>query len=803
MRDACLACRRCEEDNYWSGRQPVQFCQILSWPFIEQLVVPKKFAENVREKLAETVTLKVPSGSIWNVGLISDGDTYVLKQGWKKFVEDNFLEEKDILIFKYIGDSIFDVNMFDQKNSCEREATHFAIKCEHSCKRKRKGPGRIEDEDIESSDDDDYHPSNDDDDDDYHSAKSSRGLPTRTNAKAYGAIDKGKCRSSNGVGGNPLRLTFHRTARRVLEIVIHFVVEPLKCTSHRRAVTEEEKEHALEKAKANAASSENCFTVVMRPTHVYRRFFLTIPTKWARVNVHPKNQDFVLRTELDTFKAKYHCRGDGGGLKKGWDNFVVHNFLEEFDVCVFHLASGINDDIVLDVSIFRVVEGVIPPKCTSRDEYIEAHILSKLQSTRKAFAGTMLFSVAATTLAEEVHAKEHVQSKFRPNDVVLYQYEACPFCNKVKAFLDYYDIPYKVVEVNPISKKEIKWSDYKKVPILMVDGDQMVDSSDIIDKLTKKIHPDVQLEDDEEKKWRGWVDNHLVHILSPNIYRSTSEALESFEYITSHAKELGITELIPAYLDPNLKPEDLKKGVSFASGGCGFDPQTPQLVSAISLSDQLELFKEYIGKLKGAVGEEEAHNILTNSIQLVVAGSDDLANTYFTFGAEQLYDINSYSNLMVSSASSFIKELYKLGARRIAVFSIPPIGCLPSQRTVAGGGFRVCAEKYNQAAQLVNSKLSSECDSLAKKLPKSKVVYIDIYNPFLDLIQRPRNYGFEVADRGCCGTGIIEVIILCNKFSGTCPVDTKYVFWDSYHPTERGYKVLLDQVVQKYVNSFF
>ena len=45
------------------------------------------------------------------------------------------------------------------------------------------------------------------------------------------------------------------------------------------------------------------------------------------------------------------------------------------------------------------------------------------------------------------------------------------------AFLDFYDIPYKVVEVNPINKKEIKWSDYKKVPILKVDGDQMVDSS--------------------------------------------------------------------------------------------------------------------------------------------------------------------------------------------------------------------------------------------------------------------------------------------------------------------------------------
>lgn len=49
-----------------------------------------------------------------------------------------------------------------------------------------------------------------------------------------------------------------------------------------------------------------------------------------------------------------------------------------------------------------------------------------------AVAGTMFFSVAATTFVEEVHAKDPVQAKFRPKDVVLYQYEACPFCNKVK-----------------------------------------------------------------------------------------------------------------------------------------------------------------------------------------------------------------------------------------------------------------------------------------------------------------------------------------------------------------------------------
>ncbi|KAG9135352.1 hypothetical protein Leryth_007123 [Lithospermum erythrorhizon] len=166
--------------------------------------------------------------------------------------------------------------------------------------------------------------------------------------------------------------------------------------------------------------------------------------------------------------------------------------------------------------------------------------------TAHSVAGSLLFSTATA----EAFAKEPLNSDVQPKEVVLYQYEACPFCNKVKAFLDYYDIPYKVVEVNPISKKEIKWSDYKKVPILVVDGKQMVDSSAIIDEFYEKVHPEVSTgsslkEDTEEKKWRGWVDGHLVHILSPNIYRNASEALESFEYITSHGN-FSFTERLTA-----------------------------------------------------------------------------------------------------------------------------------------------------------------------------------------------------------------------------------------------------------------
>lgn len=160
---------------------------------------------------------------------------------------------------------------------------------------------------------------------------------------------------------------------------------------------------------------------------------------------------------------------------------------------------------------------------------------------------TNFFSTSASSVTEDDAPAMEPPVKVLPSDVVLYQYEACPFCNKVKAFLDYYDIPYKIVEVNPMNKKEIKWSDYKKVPILMVDGEQMVDSSEIIDKLFHKIHPEISPKptsaNKEERKWFGWVDNHLVHVLSPNIYRSASEALESFDYITTHGN-FSLTERI-------------------------------------------------------------------------------------------------------------------------------------------------------------------------------------------------------------------------------------------------------------------
>lgn len=94
--------------------------------------IPQKFATNLREKLAGTVSLKGPSGVQWKVGLTANDDTLYFRDGWKEFVEDHSLVENDVVILKYIGESRFDVLMFDGESMCEKEGSYFIRRCENA-----------------------------------------------------------------------------------------------------------------------------------------------------------------------------------------------------------------------------------------------------------------------------------------------------------------------------------------------------------------------------------------------------------------------------------------------------------------------------------------------------------------------------------------------------------------------------------------------------------------------------------------------------------------------------------------------
>jgi len=77
---------------------------------------------------------------------------------------------------------------------------------------------------------------------------------------------------------------------------------------------------------------------------------------------------------------------------------------------------------------------------------------------------------------------------------VLFQFQTCPFCCKVRAFLDYMGISYSVVEVDAVLRQDIRWSSVKKVPMVLIrqqDGKyvQMVDSSAIVSPMSPIPNP--------------------------------------------------------------------------------------------------------------------------------------------------------------------------------------------------------------------------------------------------------------------------------------------------------------------------
>ncbi|XP_057949840.1 B3 domain-containing protein REM16-like [Malania oleifera] len=373
MGEACEDCSKWEETIYWTHFQIMHFAQFLTQDFHQQLTIPKKFADNLQDSLPKTVALKGPSGITWNVELVTSGDSLLLKNGWEEFAKDQCLKENDFLIFRYSKNSHFDVLVFEKQSLCEKEATYLVRKCGHTKVESGCSPKR----DAKEKSVEVIHNSFHDDDDQYTSPKKSRKLdsvmPVSPRKQSIRKRRRMTPRKASSVKTN--------TAKRILRSKsssTHAAGEKDECydsdggkitinknqaynvqyISSRRSVTEDEKEKALQAALS--ASSKEAFAVVMRPTMVYKRFFMVIPSKWETKHLWYDKQQVILHHNESTWPTKYFAYESYAGLAGGWRHFAVENNLEEFDVCLFELGSQLKDAVVLHVRIFRVVEEVVP-----------------------------------------------------------------------------------------------------------------------------------------------------------------------------------------------------------------------------------------------------------------------------------------------------------------------------------------------------------------------------------------------------------------------------------------------------------
>lgn len=98
--------------------------------------IPKKSTENFREKLLGAIHLRGPSGFMWTVEVEKMFNHVVFQIGWPTFVEEHRLVKADLLVFRYIGNSTFNVVLFDS-SGCEREGSYFVWEHTNACSNDR------------------------------------------------------------------------------------------------------------------------------------------------------------------------------------------------------------------------------------------------------------------------------------------------------------------------------------------------------------------------------------------------------------------------------------------------------------------------------------------------------------------------------------------------------------------------------------------------------------------------------------------------------------------------------------------
>lgn len=269
------------------------------------------------------------------------------------------------------------------------------------------------------------------------------------------------------------------------------------------------------------------------------------------------------------------------------------------------------------------------------------------------------------------------------------------------------------------------------------------------------------------------------------------------------ASKLGLPMSLP-YLHPNATGQNLIYGTNFASAASGYLDTTSVFLNVIPASRQLEMFDEYKIKLSKVVGPEKSSSIISQALYFVSSGSNDFILNYFVNPALQSsYSPTEFNAALMSTQTEFVQKLYQAGARKIGIFGFPPIGCIPAQITLFGIDVnqKTCVEEQNAIASAYNSDLAAAIPKWQSNLSGSLLLYLDAYSMLYDIFNNPTKYGYTEARRACCGEGLLSTAGFCNKDSvGTCTDASKYVFFDSLHPTSSVYRLVAEAYHEKVIS---
>uniref|UniRef100_A0ACD5X697 Uncharacterized protein n=1 Tax=Avena sativa TaxID=4498 RepID=A0ACD5X697_AVESA len=121
MDAACESCALWRDHCYWDHKKP-QFSVAASHDFKNSIHIPQKLSTHLRNRISDKINLSAPNGIMYDVVVNFEFGQAVLRSGWDAFANAHQIEENDTFLFKYYGDSKFEIHIFDS-DGCEKKAS--------------------------------------------------------------------------------------------------------------------------------------------------------------------------------------------------------------------------------------------------------------------------------------------------------------------------------------------------------------------------------------------------------------------------------------------------------------------------------------------------------------------------------------------------------------------------------------------------------------------------------------------------------------------------------------------------------
>ncbi|KAJ1276716.1 hypothetical protein BS78_05G235700 [Paspalum vaginatum] len=248
------------------------------------------------------------------------------------------------------------------------------------------------------------------------------------------------------------------------------------------------------------------------------------------------------------------------------------------------------------------------------------------------------------------------------------------------------------------------------------------------------------------------------------------------------AQMLGSDESPPPYRLLRRRDDDASSSgdVNFALPFSGALNRGPD--EELSLAGQVSQLRRLLSR--GAIDDAD----LDASVALVsLASAHDYSHVNDTTGSD---DLNDYIQDVTDEVVDTVKRLRDLGVDKVVVSSMPPIGCTPWQ---AKPGYTSCYSTGNTIASTHNTLLGQKLSEA--RFGKGDVLLLDLYTAFADVA---RSIG--AGSRPCCAAADLDGGYCGQEDAGgralysVCSSPGSYFYWDYIHPTQAGWKAVMDQL---------